>query len=71
MTLPLVVSAIAASLRLSPPAVWAGSASGTFANQFAILHPQVVRAVACGGVNGIPTFPVARWQNTTLPLIRP
>ncbi len=42
------------------------SASGVFTNRFAILHPQVVRAVAAGGVNGIPTFPAAQWQGTTL-----
>ena len=42
------------------------SASGTFTNRFAILHPTVVRAVATGGVNGIPTFPTDRWNDTTL-----
>ncbi|MBN2357807.1 MAG: hypothetical protein JXR83_00035 [Deltaproteobacteria bacterium] len=30
------------------------SASGSFVNRFAILHPDRVRAVATGGVNGIP-----------------
>ena len=39
------------------------SASGTFVNRFAILHPTVVRAVATGGVNGIPTFPTNHWKN--------
>ncbi|MGE5293510.1 MAG: hypothetical protein ACM3VT_01645 [Solirubrobacterales bacterium] len=42
------------------------SASGVFTNRFAILHPDVVRAVAAGGVNGIPTFPTAQWQGTRL-----
>ena len=42
------------------------SASGTFANRFAILHPTVVRAVATGGVNSIPTFPTDRWKDTIL-----
>lgn len=42
------------------------SASGTFSNRFAILHPQAVRAVASGGVNGIPTFPVGQWKGTRL-----
>jgi len=42
------------------------SASGTFANRFAILHPRMVRAVAAGGINCIPTFPTTRWQNATL-----
>ena len=42
------------------------SASGTFTNRFAILHPTVVRAVATGGVNGIPTFPTERWDDVTM-----
>ena len=42
------------------------SASGTFANRFAILHPTVVRAVATGGVNGIPTFPTDRWDDVPI-----
>ncbi|MDE0466770.1 MAG: sigma-70 family RNA polymerase sigma factor [Candidatus Poribacteria bacterium] len=42
------------------------SASGTFTNRFAILHPTVVRAVATGGVNGIPTFPTDRWNEVTI-----
>ena len=42
------------------------SASGTFTNRFAILHPTVVRAIATGGVNGIPTFPTERWDDVTM-----
>jgi hypothetical protein len=42
------------------------SASGTFVNRFAILHPEIVRAVASGGINCIPTFPTVQWRNTTL-----
>ena len=42
------------------------SASGTFTNRFAILHPMVVRAVATGGINCIPTFPTDRWNSTTM-----
>ena len=42
------------------------SASGTFTNRFAILHPSVVRAVATGGINSIPTFPTDRWNDTTM-----
>jgi hypothetical protein len=34
------------------------SASGNFVNRFAILHPDRVRAVATGGVNGIPIVPL-------------
>ncbi len=43
------------------------SASGTFVNRFAILHPGIVRAVAAGGVNSIPTFPTGQWRDTVLP----
>jgi len=43
------------------------SGSGTFSNRFAILHPGIVRAVASGGVNSIPTFPTGQWRDTTLP----
>ena len=42
------------------------SASGTFTNRFAILHPTLVRAVATGGINSIPTFPTDRWNDVTL-----
>ena len=42
------------------------SASGTFTNRFAILHPTIVRAVATGGVNSIPTFPTSRWNDTLM-----
>ncbi len=43
------------------------SASGVFVNRFAVLHPQIVRAVAAGGVNAIPILPLAQWHGTTLP----
>lgn len=42
------------------------SASGTFTNRFAILHPTRVRAVATGGINSIPTFPTDRWNDVNL-----
>ena len=42
------------------------SASGTFANRFTILHPAVVRAVAAGGINSIPTFPTDRWNDVPM-----
>ena len=34
------------------------SASGTFANRFALIHPGKVAAVAAGGVNGLLMLPV-------------
>ena len=43
------------------------SASGNFVNRFAALHPQLVRAVAAGGVNGLPIFPVVELDGTKLP----
>ena len=42
------------------------SASGVFTNRFPILHPEIVRATAAGGVNGIPIFPTASWKDTRL-----
>lgn len=35
------------------------SASGLFANRFAFLHPNVVAAAACGGVNAFIMVPIA------------
>jgi hypothetical protein len=43
------------------------SASGVFANRFSVLHPEIVRAIAAGGVNAIPIFPIAQWHGVTLP----
>ena len=42
------------------------SACGTFSNRFAVLHPHLVKAVATGGINGLPTFPVPEWEGKTL-----
>jgi dienelactone hydrolase len=38
------------------------SASGTFANRFAVLHPDRVLSVSAGGVNGMVTLPMARTE---------
>ena len=43
------------------------SASGVFANRFAVLHPAAVHAVAAGGVCGLPILPVAAWNGHALP----
>ncbi len=43
------------------------SASGTFVNRFAALHPDLVRAVAAGGINGLPILPFAALRTTPLP----
>ena len=42
------------------------SASGTFANRFAFLHPSRLLGVAAGGVNGIPTLPIEELGGTRL-----
>jgi hypothetical protein len=36
------------------------SASGKFVNRFACLHPNYVKAVACGGMNSMPMLPFAK-----------
>ena len=43
------------------------SASGNFTNRFAALHPEHVRAVASGGVNGLPIFPISSLDGEALP----
>jgi pimeloyl-ACP methyl ester carboxylesterase len=43
------------------------SASGCFANRFAALHPEAVRALAAGGINGLPMFPLEAYQEVRLP----
>jgi len=42
------------------------SASGAFANRFAILHPRIVQAIAIGGISAIPTLPMSTWRKTRL-----
>jgi hypothetical protein len=42
------------------------SACGTFTNRFAMLHPHLVKAVATGGINAIPTFPAEVVDEYTL-----
>ncbi len=43
------------------------SASAKFCNRFAFLHPTRVKAVACGGVNGLPTLPLSERNGRILP----
>ncbi len=42
------------------------SASSHFANRFALMHPDMVRAVAAGGINSLPALPVPEWNDTKL-----
>lgn len=43
------------------------SASAKFCNRYSFLHPEMVKAVASGGVNGLPTLPVSEWNKCELP----
>lgn len=43
--------------------IWGFSASGSFANRFPFLHPDMVKA-ACYG--SFPTLPVSQWQGTNM-----
>ncbi len=42
------------------------SASGTFANRFTLIHPEIVAAVACGGINAISILPVSSIDDSRL-----
>jgi len=46
------------------------SASGTFVNRFTLLHPEYVKAVASGGVNGICILPLKKykWKKLKYPI---
>ncbi|MBC8875874.1 MAG: hypothetical protein H8E44_41135 [Planctomycetes bacterium] len=43
------------------------SASAKFCNRYSYLHPEIVKAAAAGGVNGLPTLPVREWNGYELP----
>jgi predicted esterase len=43
------------------------SASGAFTSRFSILHPDRIKAAACGSPGGWPAAPVSYWQGTPLP----
>lgn len=52
---------------LDPRALlWGFSASGSFVNRFALLHPQQVLAVASGSPGGWPIAPIERHDGATL-----
>ena len=42
------------------------SASGTFVNRFAALHPNITKALATGGLNGLPILPIKMKKNKKL-----
>jgi len=43
------------------------SASAKFCNRYSYLHPEMVKAVAAGGVNGLPTLPIKETNGHELP----
>ena len=43
------------------------SASAKFCNRYSFLHPEMVKAFAAGGVNGLPTLPVREWNECEHP----
>lgn len=43
------------------------SASGTFASRFSLLHPEKLKAVAAGGLNGLLMLPVDSLNGRALP----
>ncbi|PKP30159.1 MAG: hypothetical protein CVT99_14500 [Bacteroidetes bacterium HGW-Bacteroidetes-16] len=42
------------------------SASGTFANRFTLIHPELIAGVACGGINAIAILPIPKLQGKRL-----
>jgi hypothetical protein len=42
------------------------SASGTFVNRFSLIHPDRIRALAAGGVNGLLMLPVGELEGYEL-----
>lgn len=45
---------------------WGFSAAADFVTRMAVLHPDRVRAVAAGGVGGLPILPLERYAGETL-----
>jgi len=43
------------------------SASAGFVNRFATIHPESVRAIAAGGINALPMYPLETYQGVKLP----
>ena len=42
------------------------SASGTFANRFTLIHPELIAGVACGGINAITILPISKLDGKKL-----
>ena len=49
--------------KMQPKVLMAGfSSSGVFANRFALLHPELVKAYTAGGINGLLMMPFSKWN---------
>jgi hypothetical protein len=54
-------------IDVAPKVLMCGfSASGSFANRFAFLHPNRLLGVVSGGINAFPMLPVATWRGASL-----
>ena len=42
------------------------SSSGVFANRFACLHPEMIKAYSAGGINGLLMMPFTQYNNEKL-----
>ncbi|WP_445363438.1 hypothetical protein ACJJIQ_01150 [Microbulbifer sp. ANSA003] len=55
------------SLKLQDGVILTGfSASGTFANRFSLLHPEIIEIVVAGGLNGTLMLPTASLDSHSL-----
>ncbi|MCT6699776.1 hypothetical protein [Rheinheimera sp. 4Y26] len=55
------------SVRVNEKVIMTGfSASGTFANRFSLLHPDSIKLVVAGGLNGILMLPVSSLKEQKL-----
>lgn len=43
------------------------SASGSFVNRFAVLYPEMIKAISTGGINGMPILPIKEFEGLKLP----
>jgi pimeloyl-ACP methyl ester carboxylesterase len=46
--------------------LWGFSAAGDFVSRFTSMHPRKVKALAAGGMGGLPILPVSSYQGATL-----
>lgn len=54
-------------LRIDQQIIMTGfSASGTFANRFAMIHPEKIKALVAGGLNGFLMLPLSQYQGEHL-----